>query len=348
MARNACMTRESELRRIVLAARPVGMPRPTDFRLAPAPRAELREGEFAVTNCFLSMDPAIRGFLDDRPSYLPPVALGETVRGMTLGRVTRSRSPLHVEGSYLRALAGWEHESRLAPDAIGLETLNPIPAVPLENYLGALGPSGLTAWIGLHEIGRITAGQTVLVSAAAGAVGSVAGQIARLRGCRSVGIVGSAAKAARLAALGFHAAVNYRDAADLSAAVHAACPDGIDVYFDNVGGTTLETVLPLMNVHGIVVVCGMVADYNDQEHPHAVRTLWQLVVKRLTLRGFLTYEHAERIPEAQADLDEWVKSGALTALHTLYEGLETAPEAFIDLMSGRTVGKTLVRLATTG
>lgn len=184
----------------------------------------------------------------------------------------------------MRALAGWEERSVLAIHALGLETVKPQSGVPLENYLGALGPAGLTAWIGLHEIGGIKTGQTVLVSAAAGAVGSVAGQIARLRGCRSVGIVGSTEKAARLMSLGFHGTIDFRAVPNLCDAIRTACPDGIDVYFDNVGGATLEAVLPLMNVHGTVVNCGMVADYNDQENPHAVRTLWQLVVKRLTMR----------------------------------------------------------------
>jgi NADPH-dependent curcumin reductase CurA len=331
-------------RRIVLARRPQGVPRPADFRLEPAPDAPLREGDCQIANCLLSMDPAIRGFLDDRPSYLPPVAIGETVRGMSLGQVIRSRNPTRPEGCYLRALSGWEDLSVLAPDAVGLESVHPVPGIALDAHMGALGPAGLTAWVGLHEIGRIKAGQTVLISAAAGAVGSLAGQIARLRGCRTIGIVGSAAKAARLRTLGFHAAVNYRDVEDLAGAIRAACPDGIDLYFDNVGGATLETVLPLMNVHGSVVVCGMIADYNHQDDPHAVRTLWQLVVKRLTLRGFLTYEHPQCIPQAQAELDDWVRSGSLVGLGSVYEGLEAAPAAFIDLMSGRTMGKTLVRM----
>jgi NADPH-dependent curcumin reductase CurA len=332
-------------RRIVLARRPQGVPCAADFRLEPAPDQPLREGECRIANCFLSMDPAIRGFLDDRPSYLPPVAIGETVRGMSLGRVISSRHAQRPEGSYVRALSGWEDLSVLPPDAVGLETVTPLPGLPLEGFMGALGPAGLTAWIGLHEIGHIQAGQTVLVSAAAGSVGSLVGQIARLRGCRVIGIVGSAAKAARITSLGFHSAVNYRATPDLSADIAAACPDGIDVYFDNVGGATLEVVLPLMSVHGTVVVCGMVADYNHQDEPHAVRTLWQLVVKRLTLRGFLTYEHPQCIPQAQAELNDWVRSGALVGLTSLYEGLAAAPTAFIDLMSGHTMGKTLVRLA---
>lgn len=331
-------------RRIVLARRPEGLPHAGDFRLELATVPALAAGDCEIRNVFLSMDPAIRGFLDDRPSYLPPVAIGETVRGMSLGQVTRSRNPELTEGTYLRALTGWEEVSIVRPGAIGLEPVVPLPGIALEAHMGALGPAGLTAWIGLHEIGRIKPGQTVLVSAAAGSVGSLVGQLARLHGCRTVGLAGSAAKVSRLLSLGFDGAVNYRAATDLSATIAAACPDGIDVYFDNVGGATLETVLPLMNVHGTVVVCGMVSDYNHQDEPYPVRTLWQLVVKRLTLRGFLTYEHPECIPRAQAELNEHVRSGALVGLTSIYDGLPAAPAAFIDLMSGRTMGKTLVKL----
>jgi hypothetical protein len=290
------------------------------------------------------MDPAIRGFLDDRESYLPPVAIGDTVRGMTLGRVIRSHNPAIPKGAFVRALAGWEEISVLPADALGLECVNPAFGTPLECYLGALGHAGLTAWIGLNEIGHIVKGQTVVVSAAAGAVGSVAGQAARLQGCRVVGIVGSAAKVAQLKALGFDAAINYRAEEDLSAAIRLACPGGVDVYFDNVGGATLEQLLPVMSEHGTVVICGMVSDYNHQSEPYPVRTLWQIVVKRLTVRGFLTYEHAVRIPEAQAQLTAWLRSGALRALDNIHEGFESTPAAFISLMSGDTVGKTLVRL----
>ncbi|HUI59213.1 MAG TPA: NADP-dependent oxidoreductase [Steroidobacteraceae bacterium] len=338
------MSHSLSSRRVVLARRPCGVPRAADFRLEAATTPELAAAEVRVANRFLSMDPAIRGFLDDRPSYLPPVAIGATVRGMTLGRVVESRNPRIPAGAYVRALAGWEELSVLDSQAIGLEVIEPAAGIPLENYLGALGPAGLTAWIGLNEIGRLSPGQTVLLSAAAGAVGSVAGQIARLRGCRVVGLVGSSAKAERLRSLGFHAAVDYRASADLGQAIRTACPDGVDLYFDNVGGAILEAVLPQMKVHGFVVVCGMVGDYNTQDDPQPVRTLWQLVVKRLTMRGFLTYEHAHRIPEAQAQLTQWVREGALVALDNFHDGLEQAPAAFIELMSGLTIGKTLVRL----
>ena len=318
-------------RRIVLARRPEGLPQAADFRLEPAAVPELAVGDCEIRNVFLSMDPAIRGFLDDRPSY------------MSLGRVVRSRNARHGEGSYVRALTGWEDFSLVKPDAIGLESVNALPNTPLEAYMGALGPAGLTAWIGLHEIGRIKPGQTVLVSAAAGSVGSLVVQLARLHGCRTLGLVGGSAKAASLSALGLDRVVDHRAAPDLGAAIAAACPEGIDVYFDNVGGATLEAVLPLMNAHGTVVVCGMVSDYNHQDQPHPVRTLWQIVVKRLTLRGFLTYDPGECIPRAQAELIDHVQSGALIGLTSVYEGLPAAPTAFIDLMSGSTMGKTLVR-----
>jgi hypothetical protein len=340
----AAMSRSAAPRRIVLARRPVGVPAADDFRLETTAIPELRAEEFLVANRFLAIDPAIRGFLDDRVSYLPPVALGDTVRGMVLGRVIRSRNAAFPSGTVVRALAGWEEVSVLDPGALGLESIAADPATPLQYYMGALGPTGLTAWVGLNEIGHIKPGQTVVVSAAAGAVGSVAGQIARLKGCRVVGLAGGAAKIAHLTALGFHAAIDYRATADLSAGIRAACPDGVDVYFDNVGGATLELMLPLMNIHGVVVVCGMVSEYNSQDKPQPVHTLWQLVVKRLTMRGFLTYEHPACLPTAQVELTQWVKSGALEVLDNLHSGIENAPTAFIELMSGRTVGKTLVEL----
>lgn len=329
---------------IVLARRPSGAPSPEDFRIEPCAVPEPRAGEMLVANRILAMDPAIRGFLDDRPSYLPPVAIGETVRGMVLGEVVASRNPAFPEGSLVRALAGWADYALLAPDAIGLEAVDPIPGARIESYMGALGPSGLTAWVGLRVIGRVAAGETVLVSAAAGAVGSVVGQIARSIGARVIGLTSSAGKCERLAAFGYDAAIDYRVAPDLAAAIRAAAPEGIDVYFDNVGGSILETALPLMREQGRVVVCGMIGDYNDQDRPYPVRTLWQLVVKRLTMRGFLTYDHADRLDEARADLRRWAEEGRLRPVECVYEGLASAPGAFIDLMAGRTVGKALVRL----
>lgn len=329
-------------RHIILASRPTGAPAPEHFRIEERALPLLDEGQMLVRPRVFSMDPAIRGFLDDRPSYLPPVAIGAPVAGMSLGEVIDSRNPAFPAGTLVRALGTWSEVLVLDGNALGLEAVSAAPGVGLEHYMGALGPVGLTAWVGLNTIGAAKPGDTVLVSAAAGATGSCAGQIARLQGCQVVGLVGSDTKAEAIAALGFDATINYRAVPDLAAAIRAAAPDGIDVFFDNVGGETLDTVLPLMRLHGRVVVCGMIGQYNDADHPYGVKTLWQLVVNRITMRGFLTYDHPEVLGQAQAELAAWVASGDLVPLTNVHHGFETIPAAFIDLMAGRTIGKTTV------
>ena len=330
-------------RRIVLNRRPVGMPVPEDFGVQVVDRGQLADGQILVENHILSIDPAIRGWLDDRPSYMPPIGLGEVIRGMTLGEVIESRNPAIPVGSMVRGLAAWEEYSVLG-DALGLEILAVDAGVPAAQHMGVLGPAGLTAWIGLKVIGDVKPGETVLISAAAGAVGNVAGQIAKILGCRVVGIAGTEAKCQALLDIGFDAVVNHRTATDLEAAIREACPEGIDVYFDNVGGRVLEAVLPVMRLNGRVAVCGMVGDYNDAGNPYGVKTLWQLVVNRITMRGFLTYDHADRLGEAQADLDRWVRAGTLLPIDNVRHGIDSAPLALIDLLAGRTHGKTLVHL----
>ncbi len=329
-------------RHIILAARPTGVPTPDSFAIEDRPPPQIGPGEMLVRPCVFSVDPAIRGFLDDRPSYLPPVELGQPIKGMSLGEVVESHNADYPVGAFVRAFGTWSELCVFGADALGLDRVFPAPGVDLGHYMGALGPVGLTAWVGLLEVGRAKAGDTVLVSAAAGATGSTVGQIARIKGCRVIGLVGSDDKAETILGLGFDAAVNYRSTPDLAAAIRAAAPDGINVFFDNVGGETLETVLPLMAMRGRVVVCGMIGDYNDQDNPYAVKTLWQLVVNRITMQGFLTYDHPETLGQAQSDLDGWVASGALKPLTNIRHGFERIPEAFIDLMSGRTTGKTLV------
>ncbi len=331
-------------RHIILAERPLGVPTPATFRIEERATAPLGEGEMRMQPKVFSLDPAIRGFLDDRPSYLPPVAVGAPVNGMSIGEVIESRNPAFPVGAIVRALGTWSEQCIFGPDALGLERVHPKPGVFLGAYMGALGPVGLTAWIGMLHIGKAQAGDTALISAAAGATGSAAGQIAKLKGCRVIGLVGSDEKAATIRALGFDAAINYKAVPDLAAAVRAAAPEGVNVFFDNVGGATLETVLPLMATHGRVVVCGMIGEYNDQDHPYGVKTLWQLVVNRVTMQGFLTYDYPALLGQAQAELEAWVESGALTPLTNIREGFTRIPEAFIDLMSGRTTGKTLVIL----
>ncbi len=291
------------------------------------------------------VDPAIRGFLDDRPSYLPPVAIDAPVTGMSLGEVVASRHTDWPVGTLVRVLGTWSDHYVITPDALGLERVDPQPGVPLRAYMGALGPVGLTAWVGLVAVGQARPGDTVLVSAAAGATGSTVVQLARAMGCRVVGLAGGADKAALVQRLGADAAIDHRVVPDaLAAALDAAAPQGIDVYFDNVGGPLLDLVLPRMREGGRIALCGMIAQYNDADHPHGVTQLWQLVVKRLTLRGFLTYDHADRLAEAQAMLDDLHGRGQLVPLENVHHGFESLPGAFIALMQGQTTGKTLVEI----
>lgn len=332
------------VRHIVLARRPSGVPSPDRFRLETGPEPTLPAGGMIVAGRVFSIDPAIRGFLDDRPSYLPPVAIGAPVNGMALGEVLESDNPAFPVGALVRALATWSERYALGPDALGLERVSPAPGVPIEHYMGALGPVGLTAWVGLHVIGAIRPGDTVVVSAAAGATGSTAAQLARAHGCRVIGLVGTSTKVQAALALGLHCVIDYRATSDLTAAIRQAAPAGVDVYFDNVGGPMLELMLPLMRLHGRIVVCGMIGQYNHADHPHGVTTLWQLVVNRLTMRGFLTYDHADRLAEAQGELDRLYAAGQLTPVANIRDGFDAIPSAFIDLMAGRTIGKTLVRV----
>lgn len=332
-------------RKIVLASRPVGLPKPENFTLVEEPVRELADGEVLVENLVFAIDPATRGMLDDRESYMTPVAIGSLIPTMVLGRVVKSRNPAFREGDLGRGFVGWEEYSILNPSNIALENVKVDPRVPLTAYMGALGWSGITAYVGLHKTGEMRTGETVVMSAAAGAVGSVGGQIAKLRGNRVVGIVGSADKARMITEqLGMDAAVDYREAADLSAAIKAACPDGADLYFDNVGGRTLDAMLPLMRDFGRIVVCGMIANYNNADDPYPIRNLWQVLVHRITMRGFLAFEHPDMLGEAEHMLTEWITSGQLKPTENVTTGLENTPAAFIRLMSGQTSGKTVVRL----
>lgn len=333
------------VRQIVLKRRPTGVPVPEDFALAQAPMPEIGPGEMLVKMRVGSVDPAIRGFLDDRPSYLPPVAIGAAIAGMSLGEVVASNNPDWPVGTLLRAFATWSDHYVIGGDALGLEQVNQAPGVPLPHYMGALGPVGLTAWVGLFEVGQAKAGETVLVSAAAGATGSTVAQIAKARGCKVIGLVGGPAKVAALARFGLDATIDYRAEPDLAAAIAAAAPGGIDVYFDNVGGETLDAVLPLMKLHGRIPVCGMIAQYNDADNPYGLRNVWQLVVNRIRMQGFITYDHMNVLSRAQAELDGWYANGSLRPLENLRAGFERLPEAFIELMQGTTIGKTMVEVA---
>lgn len=333
-------------RQILLKQRPNGVPTPEDFALAEAPMPTLADGELLIRNRCFSMEPAIRGWLDDKESYFPPIPLGGVIRAPSLGEVVESRHPGFKPGEIVRGLNNWEDYSVLSDSTILLEKLHPDTSLPLSYYVGPLGGSGLTAYVGLHDVGRMQEGDTVVISAAVGAVGGIAGQIARLRGCRVVGLVGSEEKA-RFATerLGYHAAVNYRAVPDLAEAVRAACPDGVDVYFDNVGGATLDAMLVTMNTLGRIVACGMIAAYNRQDDPPPVFNMWEMVARQLEMKGFLLQTYAASIPAAQAQLESWIKSGALSVFEHKRQGLENAPALFCELMAGKTTGKTVLEIA---
>jgi NADPH-dependent curcumin reductase CurA len=332
-----------KVKQILLARRPEGVPKLEDFELAEAEMPVPGEGEFLVAMRVGSVDPAIRGFLDDRPSYIEPVALGAPINGMSLGEVVESNNPDYPVGTFVRAFAHWSDHYVLSGDAWGIEKVHPQPGVDLHHYMGALGPVGLTAWVGLFAVGEAKPGETVVVSAAAGATGSTVGQIAKAKGCRVIGIAGSPEKVQVVKDLGFDAAIDYRATPDIAAEI-AKVRRGVDVYFDNVGGEMLEAILPLMRLHGRVAVCGMIGQYNDADHPYGVKTLWQLVVNRIKMQGFITFDYPQLLGQAQAELDGWVAEGKLRPLANVRDGFEKLPEAFIDLMSGKTIGKTLVRI----
>jgi len=298
-----------------------------------------------VRNLYFSLEAAIRGWLDGKANYFEPIPLGGAIRGPSVAKVVASRLEGFHEGDIIFGLHHWEDYSLSDANTILLSKLDPAPDLPLSYYSGGLGGSGHTAYVGLHEIGKIQAGDTVVISAAAGATGSMATQIAKLRGCRVVGIVGGDDKAELIThQLDADAAINYKTCGDLAAAVMAACPEGVDVYFDNVGGKTLDAMLSCMNTFGRIIGCGMISDYNDQDNPTPIYNMWKLVEKELTLKGFLLYTYMEQVPAASAQLHEWVRAGKITVLENITEGLPKAGWAYSEMMRGATIGKNLVAM----
>lgn len=327
-------------REIRLASRPQGFPRPEDFELAEAPLPEPGEGEILVRNAFMSVDPYMRGRMNDVKSYVPPFQLGEPLSGGAVGEVVASRADGIEAGDWVSHMQGWREWA--AVDGQRVQKID-VAAAPPESYLGVLGLTGLTAWVGLVDVGSLVAGETVFVSGAAGAVGSVAGQIAKAKGCTVIGSAGSPDKVAWLRELGFDHAFDYKTA-DLRAELSAAAPSGIELYFDNVGGEHLQVALGALRPHGRVVACGMISRYND-ERPAPGPTNMPLVVgKRLRIQGFIVSDHADRFPAAIAELAGWLRDGTIQSRETVLEGIENAPAAFIGLLNGENVGKMLVRI----
>jgi hypothetical protein len=333
-------------RQVVLASYVTDAAKPENFAMSEGSIPEPAEGEFLLRNMYFSMEPAIRGWVDGKANYFEPIPIGGVIRGPSVGQVVKSRNPDFAEGEYVFALNQWEDYSNCHSDAILLEKLKPEAGIPLSYYVGSLGGAGATAYIGLHEVGQIKAGQTVVVSAAAGATGSMAGQIAKLCGCKVIGIVGSDDKAELIVEqFGFDAAVNYKTD-DIAAAVMAIAPEGVDIYFDNVGGPVLNAMLKTMNVYGRIVACGMISDYNRTDNPNPITNLWEMVSRQLTMQGFLLPTYQDKVPAAMAQLEKWIRAGDITVLENITDGIVNTPKAFCELMSGKTVGKALVKVDT--
>jgi NADPH-dependent curcumin reductase CurA len=327
-------------RQVLLKRRPNGMPVAEDFALADSPAPEPGEGQVLLRSIYLSLDPYMRGRISGQRSYAKPTEIGEVIEGRVVGQVARSRHPGFREGDYAAGGYGWQTHS--AVDGGGLQKLDPA-AAPLSTALGVLGMPGLTAYVGLKTIGQPKSGETVVISAASGAVGAVAGQLAKRDGCRVVGIAGGADKCAYVTGeLGFDAAVDHRNR-DLGAALAAACPNGIDVYFENVGGAVQAAVFPLLNDHGRMIMCGMISEYNDVE-PRPGPSLVAAVRKRLKIQGFIVSDHAALRPKYLAMAAPLVRSGQLKFREDIVDGIDNAPTAFIGLLQGRNFGKLIVKL----
>jgi NADPH-dependent curcumin reductase CurA len=330
-------------RQIMLANRPAGFPSDSDFKLVTAEIPKPKDGECLVQGLYLSVDPYMRGRMRDAPSYAAPVQIGEVMFGGVVGRVVESRYAGLRPGDIAEGLLGWQ-EYAVAPGT-ALRKVDPALA-PVSTALGVLGMPGLTAYFGLLDIADPQPGETVVVSGAAGAVGSTVGQIAKIRGCRVVGIAGSDEKIRHLVdELGFDAAFNYKTTQDYKAEVKRLCPEGVDVYFDNVGGAITDAVFTLLNLRARVSVCGQIAQYNLEKPDLGPRLLWHLIIKRARAQGFLVLDYADRYQEGLRQVAQWVLAGKIQYRETIVDGIENAPRAFLDMLQGKNIGKQLVRLA---
>jgi NADPH-dependent curcumin reductase CurA len=331
-------------RRFLLRSRPDGRINADTFELVEEPIPEIKDGEALVRTQWISLDPTNRAWIGTRPTYLPPVGIGEVMRAVALGQVVDSKNDAYQEGQLVQGLIGWQ-EWAVASDAAPLLAVPDVPGASPSALLGVLGVTGLTAWVGVKEIGKPQPGETVVVSAAAGAVGSVAGQIAKLKGARVVGIAGGREKCDLLTGrLGFDAAVDHRSAA-WHEQLEAATPGGIDVDFENVGGHIMEAVFARVNMNARIVLCGLISAYNEDELPPGPRNFGNLLVQRALLKGFIVLDHLDRMAEAAAELSGWINEGKLQPLETVVEGFEQLPTAINMLFDGANIGKLVVRVA---
>lgn len=333
--------------RIVLASRPVGAPTPENFRLEREALPDLADGQILLKTQYLSLDPYMRGRMSDAPSYAAPVEIGEVMTGGAVSRVERSLNPKFHEGDLVVGATGWQSHSisdgrNIIPVPKGL----PSPSMAL----GVLGMPGMTAYMGLMDIGQPSAGETLVVAAASGAVGSVVGQVAKIKGLRVVGVAGGAEKCRyAVEELGFDACVDHKSP-NFAEELAQACPEGIDIYYENVGGKVFDAVLPLLNAKARIPLCGLIASYNAHEAPTGPDRLPQLqrtlLTKRVRIQGFIVFDdYGDRQPEFVSAMAPWVRDGKVKFREDVVDGLENAPEAFIGLLEGRNFGKLVVRVA---
>jgi hypothetical protein len=328
-------------RRVLLASRPSGWVSEANFRIEDAPLPAPADGEVLVKNLWLSLDPYMRGRMNEGKSYAAKQEIGEVMIGGTVGEVVESKHPKFAKGDQVLGMLGWQQYG--LSDGKGLNKVD-ASRVPLSAYLGVLGMPGVTAWVGLLDICQPKAGETVVVSAASGAVGSVVGQIAKLKGCRAVGIAGGRQKCAYVVKeLGFDACVDYKAGA-LNDDLKAALPKGIDCYFENVGGEILDAALRRMNPFSRIAVCGLISQYNATE-PYGVKAIQSILTNRIKMQGFIVSDRMELWARALPELAGWVAAGKIKYRETVTEGLENAPRAFIGLLKGENFGKQLVKLS---
>ena len=333
------MTRSREIR---LKSRPVGTPEHSQFELASTTLPEAGPGDVLVRNLFMSVDPYMRGRMYDRPSYVPPFAIGEVLQGGAVGEIVTSNDDSLKPGDLVSSMHGWREA--FVAKANELQKLPDIPGVPPQAFLGVLGMPGLTGYAGLLEIGQPKDGDTVFVSGGAGAVGSVVAQIAKIKGCTVVATAGSDEKCEWLRSVGVDHAINYKSCGNLMQAVKAAAPKGIDIYFDNVGGEHLEVAIEMARPFARLVECGMIANYNATEPAPGPRNIIMIVGKSIKMQGFIITHFAHLQPRFLKDMGGWIADGRIKWEETIQQGIDKAPDAFIGLFSGNNTGKMLVRI----
>ncbi|MDR4125432.1 zinc-binding dehydrogenase [Yanghanlia caeni] len=330
-------------RRVVLKSRPVGIPQAEHFEIQSTDVPEPGPGQFLVKNLYLSVDPAMRGWVNAAANYSKPVQIGEVMRSFAAGRVLRSNDPKYPEGTLVMGMLGWQEYA--VTDAGAIRRTIRETDLPVSLSLGVLGLNGLTAYFGLSTIGQPQAGETVVVSTAAGAVGSIVGQLARRQGCRTVGIAGGATKVRMcLEEFGYDAAIDYREPG-LEDALREACPNGVDVYFDNTSGPISDTVIRYINTRARIVICGTASIPSWEPWPDGPRVDRHLLTKRATMTGFLAFDHEHRYDEAVSHLADMIRKGELRYREEILDGLEAAPGSIADLYAGKNLGKRLIRLA---